>query len=146
MQLADNHQSAPTNDARTVSAQVEALLASLNPGVIIERRRHVRVAIPVLFRLTPLDDDRQPIRGKSLVVVGKNISQRGFSFVYNRPVSYRRARLTLIQPGLGQLDAELDIRWCRFTGSGWYESGGRLVRAASREWLTAESDLPIDES
>ena len=116
----------------TLAIQVEALLLRLNPSVALDRRRDVRVAIPVVFRLTPLDADRQPVDCETAFVVGKNISRRGLSFFHERPIPYRRALIALAQPGLGDFDAEIDVSWCRFTGPGWYESGGRLVRSANR--------------
>ena len=115
--------------ATTLTNQIEALLSRLNPSVSPERRRDERFAIPVLFRLTPLDADRQPIESEALIVVGKNISRRGFSFYHERPIAHRRAHIALAQPGLGSFSAEIDVSWCRFRRPGWYESGGRLVRS-----------------
>jgi hypothetical protein len=146
MELVTKQLTSPLIDNDTIKGQVEALLAQLHPGVIVERRRQVRVAAPVLFRLTPLDEDRQLVSDQSIVVVGKNISQRGISFIHNRPLPYRRARLTLIQPGMGTFDAEMDISWCRFTRPGWYESGGRLLRAANRFWPGDHLDLASDDA
>jgi hypothetical protein len=140
MEFAVEIKAPPSVDRDTMSGQVAALVAKLNSGVVVERRRHERVAIAVLFRLTPLDEYGQPMPRQSIVVVGKNISLRGISFIHNRPLSYRRARITLIQPGIGHFDAEVDIRWCRFTRPEWYESGGRLLRTATREWRAAELD------
>jgi hypothetical protein len=118
-------------DRATLTNQVEALLARLNPNISLERRRDDRFAIPVLFRLTPLDADRQPIEDEALIVVGKNISRRGLSFYHERPIPHRRSLIALAEPGIGSFAAEIDVSWCRFTSPGWYESGGRLVRAVS---------------
>jgi hypothetical protein len=116
-------------DRAVLSQLVQELVAGLNPTVALERRRDERVAIPVLFRLTPLDNDRQPIESAAVTVVGKNISRRGLSFYHKHPLTYRRAVITLQHPELGDFSAEVDITWCRFTKPGWYESGGRLVAA-----------------
>jgi hypothetical protein len=116
-------------DRAELSRQVQELAAALNPAVAFERRRDERVAIPVLFRLTPLDDDRQPNDSAAVTVVGKNISRRGLSFYHEHPLTYRRAVISLQHPELGGFSAEVDITWCRFTKPGWYESGGRLVAA-----------------
>ena len=32
-------------------------------------------------------------------------------------------------PEVGTFTMEIDLGWCQFTGSGWYVSGGRLVRS-----------------
>ena len=113
--------------------QVEALLARLHASVAQERRRDERVAIPVLFRLTPLDVDRQTLEHESSIVVGKNISRRGLCFYHEWPIPHRRALIAVAQSGLGSFAAEIDISWCRFTRPGWYESGGRLVRLVAQE-------------
>jgi hypothetical protein len=117
----------------TLTNQIEALVGRLHPPVVCERRNDDRIAIPVLFRLTPLDANRQPIESQAAIVVGKNISRRGISFFHERPTPYRRAIIELAQPGLGSFAAEIDVNWCRFQRPGWYESGGRLIRLASRD-------------
>jgi hypothetical protein len=106
------------------------LVSRLHSSVIsVERRHDPRAALPVLLRLTPLDADMQPDDEGSIIVVGKNISRRGISFYHDQPLPYRRAVISLEQPGLGEFAAEIDVNWCRFRGPGWYESGGRLLRA-----------------
>jgi hypothetical protein len=116
-------------DRGNLTRQVQALVAQINPSVTLERRRDERVAVPVLFHLTPLDDDRQPIESAAIMVVGKNISRRGMSFYHEQPLPYRRALISLQHPEFDEFAAEIDITWCRFTKPGWYESGGRLVAA-----------------
>jgi hypothetical protein len=111
------------------SSQIEMLMAGLCPTVAAERRQEERVSIPILFRLTPLDGNREPIRSETAIVIAKNISRRGFSFYHAQPIPQRRALIELAQPEIGPFTAEIDIRWCRFTRPGRYESGGRLVRA-----------------
>jgi hypothetical protein len=114
-----------------VARLVQALVARLNPAVSFERRRDDRLAIPILFHLTPLDDDRQLIESAAVTVVGKNISRRGMSFYHEHPMPYRRALISAQHPELSDFSAEIDITWCRFTKPGWYESGGRLVSVSA---------------
>lgn len=114
----------------TLTNHIEALLNLLHPNVTRERRLDDRMAIPVLFRLTPLDANRHPIESQAAIVVGKNMSRRGMSFFHERPTPYRRAIIEIAQPGFGSFAAEIDLNWCRFTRPGWYESGGRLIRLA----------------
>jgi hypothetical protein len=116
------------SDRAALTQLVEALIARINPAVQQERRRDERFAIPVLFKLSPLETGRRTSEHDSIVVVGKNVSRRGFSFFHEQPLPHRRAVLELVQPGLGEFAAEIDVTWCRFTKPGWYESGGRLVR------------------
>lgn len=136
-----------TNSHRAVLAkQVDQLLARLQKAATAERRHTDRAAIPYLFRITPLDDERQPDHDDATIVVGKNLSRRGISFYHERPISHRRAWVELVQPGLGTFVAEMDITWCRFNKPGWYESGGRLIRSVqskseSRNEATSFADL-----
>ena len=130
-QLNDVAVAAGDCDRATLARRVESLLVQINPNVMRERRREDRFAVPALFRLTPLDSDREPIEFAAAIVVGKNISRRGMSFFHEQPLTHRRALIELAQPGLGDFAAEIDVSWCRFARPGWYESGGRLVRAVA---------------
>jgi hypothetical protein len=117
-------------DRPALATQVAELIEKLNAPVEHERRREPRVAIPVLFQLTPLDAELHVDCSEPVIVVGKNISRRGFSFFHERPITFRRARIEVAQTGFGSFVAEVDVRWCRFRRPGWYESGGRLLRAS----------------
>jgi hypothetical protein len=130
MTLVANSTTAAKTTRTTLSIQIEALLSRLHPVVERERRHDDRVAIPVLFRLTPFDADREPLVQEASIVVGKNISRRGVSFYHEKPITHRRALIELADPSVGSFVAEIDITWCRFTKPGWYESGGRLIRSA----------------
>jgi hypothetical protein len=142
----ENSITAKTNRA-TLTIQIEALLSRLHPPVERERRHDDRVAIPVLFRLTPFDAERQALEQQASIVVGKNISRRGVSFYHEKPITHRRALIELADPSAGGFVAEIDITWCRFTKPGWYESGGRLLRTATPiapEVPDVLSQLPAD--
>ncbi len=128
---------APHFGRSSVSRQVEALLARLNRTVTVERRSDERVAVPVLFLLTPLDENGEPVELAALTVVGKNMSRRGLSFYHNEPLLYRRAIITVDHAGFDGFSAEIDISWCRFAKPGWYESGGRFVAVAPAEGALA---------
>lgn len=119
-------------DERALARQVQELVARLRPEVTVERRHEERVAIPLLFRLTPLNSRHEPVHEDAITVVGKDISSRGLSFFHEQALTYRRAIVTLEHPEIGPFAAEVDVNWCRFTRPGWYESGGRLVRSVNR--------------
>ena len=70
-------------------------------------------------------DGRTP-EGESLVVVGKHLSERGLGFYHPKPLPYRRVIASLESNGLW-LGFLIDLKWCRFTRQGWYESGGRFL-------------------
>jgi hypothetical protein len=111
-----------------LARQVQELVARMRPEVTVERRHGERLAVPLLFRLTPLNSHREPVHDDAITVVGKDISSRGLSFYHEQPLTYRLAIVSLNRPDFGPFAAEIDVNWCRFTKPGWYESGGRLVR------------------
>jgi hypothetical protein len=121
------------HEERALAQQVQELVARLRPEVNHERRHEIRVAVPLLFQLTPLNSSHEPVWEDAITVVGKDLSRRGLSFFHEQPLTYRRAIISLEHPDFGRFAAEIDINWCRFTRPGWYESGGRLVRSVKVE-------------
>jgi len=120
-------------EERALAQQVQELISRLRPEVAVERRHEDRVAVPLLFRLTPLSRGGELIHEDAVIVVGKDISRRGLSFFHEQPLTYRRAIVALEHPEFGLFASEIDVNWCRFTRPGWYESGGRLVRPVKPE-------------
>lgn len=113
-----------------VSAQVTGLLATLFPrGQLVERRSQQRYPFPHLVHLTPVGPDGVTPEGESLVVVGKHLSERGLGFYHAKPLAHRRMIASLESAGGQWIAFLMDLNWCRFTRQGWYESGGRFLRA-----------------
>jgi hypothetical protein len=113
-----------------VRAQVWGLLTTLYPrNDLMERRRDNRYPFPCLVHLTPVAaDGRSPV-GEEIVVVGKHLSERGLGFYHQKPLPHRRM-IASLEVGKGRwLGFLIDLNWCRFTKDGWYESGGRFLRA-----------------
>jgi len=112
-----------------VCAHVWGLLTSLYPrGRLVERRRELRYPFPNLVTLRPVDDEGAPV-----TVVGRHLSERGLGFYHQTPLPYRHVIATL-EAGEGrQVSMLVDVSWCRFTRSGWYESGGRFLRVVKAE-------------
>ena len=123
-----SHESGGDNaDLRT---QVWGLLSTLYPkDSLVERRRENRYPFPFLVHLTPVDDDGQPSKTETIVVVGKHLSERGLGFYHPKPLPYRRMIVSLESSGGQWLGFLIDLSWCRFTKQGWYESGGRFIRS-----------------
>ena len=113
-----------------LTQQFRKLQEALERPVTYERRRYARIPLPLLLRVTPLDQTGQRLENLAMTVVGKDISPRGLSFFHDRPMPHRRVLVTFDHPELGRFTMEVDIGWCQFTGSGWYVSGGRLLRSA----------------
>ena len=62
------------------------------------------------------------------VVVGKDLSEHGISFYHPEVIPHRRM-IASLDMGRGRwLGVLVDLRWCRFTKAGWYESGGRFLQ------------------
>lgn len=109
------------------------LRQALQRPVKFERRSYGRIPLPLLLRVTPLDQTRQRLDNLSSVVVGKDISPTGISFFHEQPLPHRRAIVQFEHPDVGTFTMEIDLGWCQFTGSGWYVSGGRLIRSLGAE-------------
>jgi hypothetical protein len=113
-----------------VRNQVWGLLGALYPrGELVERRGEQRYPYPYLVHLTPVGADGVTAIGEPLVVVGKHLSERGLGFYHPRPIAYRRVIASLESAGGQRLSFLVDLSWCRFIRQGWYESGGRFLRA-----------------
>ncbi len=107
----------------------ELLLRMYPPGPPAERRHDRRYPYPHLIRLTPADQDGTPQPDKTIVVVGKNLSERGLGFFHQQPLADRRMIVSLDAGNGRWLGLSIDITWCRFITTGWYESGGRFLQA-----------------
>ena len=122
-----------------VRNQVWGLLGALYPrGDLAERRGEQRYPYPYLVHLTPVAADGVTAVGESLVVVGKHLSERGLGFYHPRPIAYRRVIASLETTSGTRLGFLIDLNWCRFTRQGWYESGGRFLRAVTSPLCDAE--------
>jgi hypothetical protein len=114
--------------APEVINHVRSILVSLNsPRATTERRRDHRYPYPQLLYLTPLSADGFTPNGASVVVVGKNLSERGLGFYHREPIAYRKMIASLADNQGGWTGVVIDLTWCRFTPFGWYESGGRFL-------------------
>ena len=115
-----------------VHAQVWKLLSGLFPnGNRIERRQEQRFPYPRLISLWPMKADGVTHDGEELTVAGKHISEGGLGFFHEHPISHRLAIASLESSEGRWLGFLLDIHRCRFTRHGWYESGGKFLRAVS---------------
>jgi hypothetical protein len=113
-----------------VQSQVWGLLSAFYPeNGPVERRSETRHPFPRLVHLTPVGKDGITPEGETVVVVGKDISEHGMGFYHPKPLPYRRMIASVEAPNGQWLGFLIDLSWCRFTHQGWYESGGRLLRA-----------------
>jgi hypothetical protein len=133
-------------DADEVQTQVWGLLAALYPrNDVVERRRETRYPFPCLIHLTPVSRDGATPEGETVVVVGRDLSEHGLGFYHQIPLPFRRM-IASVECRRGQwISFLVDLSWCRFTRSGWYESGGRLIRTALSPMEEPEMALPMSE-
>jgi hypothetical protein len=113
-----------------VRQQVWSILAGLYPrGKAAERRIDQRFPYPRLLYLTPVANNGCAPVADPVVVVGKDLSERGIGFYYQQPLPYRRMIASLELPEARWAGFLVDVTWCRFTLHGWYDSGGRFLQA-----------------
>jgi hypothetical protein len=113
-----------------IRSGVQSLLASYYPdGLVVERRHERRFPYPHLVYLTPLAEDGSTPDGDSIVVIGKHLSEGGLGFFHQGPLPCRQATVSLEMADGHWFGLVIDLTWCRFTRHGWYESGGRFLRA-----------------
>jgi hypothetical protein len=114
-----------------VRQQVWSLLSGLYPiHSRVERRGEQRFPYPYLVQLTPVAPDGFTRVGRSVVVAGKHLSERGLGFYHQQPLPFRRMIASLRGPAHCSMHFLIDVTWCRFSGQGWYDSGGKFLRAA----------------
>jgi hypothetical protein len=115
-----------------IRAQVWGLLTTLYPhNDMAERRHDSRYPFPYLAHLTPVAADGVTPEGPSVVVVGKHLSESGFGFFHRDPLPHRRMIVSLEGRHEQWVAFLIDLKWCRFTKGGWYESGGRFLEAVN---------------
>jgi hypothetical protein len=114
-----------------VRLQVWGLLSTLYPKQdFMERRHETRYPFPYLVHITPVAADGVTPEGETVVVVGKHLSEQGLGFYHPKPLPYRRVIASLENNGRWAAFL-IDLKWCRFTRQGWYESGGRILESVA---------------
>ena len=107
-----------------------ALLNGLPDRMGSERRRTKRHPFPNPVYLTPLTADEKPILDDTVAVIGRHLSLLGLDFFHRDPIPYRRAICSLPYGPESWVGLVMNLTWCRFNGSGWYDGGGHFVRTA----------------
>lgn len=115
--------------AAELLAEFRKLRQALQRPVRFERRDYGRIPLPLLLRVTPLDQTGHRLDQLALTVVGKDISPSGISFFHEQPLPHRRVIVVFEHPDVGTFTLTVDLGWCQFIGAGWYISGGRLIRS-----------------
>jgi hypothetical protein len=132
-----------TEEEDDIRSQVWGLLTTLYPrNDLMERRHDNRYPFPCLVQMTPVGRDGVTPQGESVVVVGKHLSELGFGFYHRDPLPYRKMIVSIEGKAGEHVGFLIDLKWCRFTKGGWYESGGRFLQTVlpPEETHVAESD------
>ncbi len=120
---------APSGGELSLRQAVRLALFQVQPARLgRERRLETRHPFPHLVYLTPVDTRTLEPCGETIVAVGKHLSDHGLDFFYQDVVPYRRVIASLPRRDGGWLGLLMDLTWCRFTGHGWYENGGRFLK------------------
>lgn len=121
-----------SEEDHTIRSQIQLVLSSPFPErELAERRREKRHPYPYPIYLSPVSRDGRTPEGKTIVVVGKHLSEHGLDFYHREPLPYRRV-IASLACGSGTWVAMLmDLSWCRFCRHGWYDNGGRFLHAVT---------------
>jgi hypothetical protein len=93
-----------------------------------ERRKSLRYPITMPVRVTPLDDNQQPL-DESFLAVTRDISVTGLCFYHTQPVKQKFLQMELTSPAREQCTVLLETARCRPAGP-FYEIGGRFLGEA----------------
>ncbi|TWT99294.1 hypothetical protein Pla108_02290 [Botrimarina colliarenosi] len=139
---------APLTQSVSKTTTLQPVLERLGGGRH-ERRGIDRREFSFRLLLTPLDTPRDGgVEGRdaggssSIYVTGRNLSLRGVGIEHATPITHRRVRLQaadsrLDELGLGDLEFDVTLRWCRFVSPESYESGGQVTSPLPQQLLAA---------
>jgi hypothetical protein len=95
------------------------------------RRAKERFPLSTVFQITPLDRDRQPVRTKAFVAIGKDLSTTGLCISHVEPMECCRVVITTSGTSAAQFCVEAEVAWTRPSITGLHETGFRFVRKLS---------------
>lgn len=105
----------------------EYMTAATSGNLKRDRRKRPRLAIPYIFKLTPIDDDNNLREDLSTSVVGRDLSLNGISFSFNEEPNFKRARISLDHPAVGRFAVVAKLVWSKKTLVGLFETGCQLL-------------------
>ncbi|MBM4000273.1 MAG: hypothetical protein FJ297_12190 [Planctomycetes bacterium] len=118
---------------------VGRVMANATPSrVYAERRSDRRFPFAVPLLLTPLDAHGGRRDGDAVSVIGRHLSDGGLDFYHNAPIPSRYMIAWLPVEGERSVGVVLELTWCRFSGLGWYENGGKFVAPPRRMTVDLE--------
>lgn len=121
-----------------VEQLVDELTASWVNGTSMLSRRFHRVTFRQQIAIAELCDDGLIPLEEPHTAFTTDISHGGLSFEHDHPLACRMIAVTL--PTCREIPESfvMRLKWCRFTRTGIYRSGGKFIRPQSFGW---EQDL-----
>jgi hypothetical protein len=111
-----------------IDTLLRGLDASWNDSASFERRSWHRVSYSVPLTIAPLDPSTGEIVAEAMPAAGRTLSLGGLSFNHKLPIPNVHVVVTLLDASGLPERVVMQLRWCRFTRCGQYESGGRFLR------------------
>ena len=126
----------PANMLRTTDRQalLRELTASWLPeSTVVNRRDSHRVPCEIAAVLLPVDtldryDQEQVDRTDPFEVLIANLSKCGVGLVHRQPLPHRLVQIEYELASGANARLLVRLKWCRFKGTGCYESGGQILR------------------
>lgn len=105
----------------------EYMTAASSGNLRRDRRKRPRLAIPYVFKLTPIDDHDNLLEEHSTSVVGRDLSLNGISFSFDDEPNFNRALISLDHPAVGRFAVVAKLVWSKKTLIGLFETGSQLI-------------------
>jgi hypothetical protein len=121
----------PTNTLHAADhrALLRDLTASWRPeSTVVDRRHKHRIPCEITARLVPLDDQDRTVGSEPLAVLIANLSNCGVGIVHRHPLPHRQALIEYTLASGNLVRVSVLLKWCRFKGADFYESGGQILR------------------
>lgn len=105
-----------------------------------DRRKRPRLAIPYIFKLTPIDDNNNLQEDLSTSVVGRDLSLNGISFSFDEEPNFKRALISLDHPAVGRFAVVAKLVWSKKTLIGLFETGCQLLGVVDGHIVRGDGD------
>lgn len=110
------------------------------PSQLVNRRKTHRHQYRHPLVITPVDEFLHGHFDKSFLVQGSNLSRAGIAFQHLQPIVHQNVAVTFFHSLDEVLTAKANLKWCRFSRSGLYQSGGELITPIDHSILTGQID------
>ena len=124
----------------------QALLRDLtaswhHESTVVNRRQNHRIPCEIDAVLFPLDDQEQVNQAEPLSILIANLSKCGVGIVHRHPLPHRLAMIEYTLDSGKFVRLTVRLKWCRFKGADFYESGGQILQV-DQDSTPAEGSVP----